>query len=461
MTEHVVALLDSQIDVKQHGFEAKLLMEYCAGGNAVDLLNHLLQIGRLLTENEILALFHQVCQAVAVCHYQQPPIIHRDVKLENILLTEKSVANQVYKLCDFGSTTTLRVRRGTLWSTRDLNKMEDEINAVTTIQYRAPEMIDLYQKKGLDEKVDIWALGILLYKLCFYQTPFDDGNKLAILNCSYSLPPMDHTLPNGHPMPRYSSEMISLIRSMLVENPKERPNIYTVLENVSLLLGRHCPILNIYPTGTASYFDLTPSNDAAVDKPSAPPPKPPRARPPVVSELLSESILSESMLDPSVRRSRPVPKMALKPIDFSSLSLNSIDKEANLIDLDVAPMQTPPLNAPPPLSAPSPVNVQDFGAFGTQSPKKPPPVPPKPVALQMAPPLPSRTQVAGGQDAEPTAGQEDEDPFAALRAKEPRKPLFSEVDEFDSNVQLDTDLPIDWTNAEQEVDWDAFSIKPK
>ncbi len=38
----------------------------------------------------------------------------------------------------------------------------------TTPQYRAPELIDLYQRRGLDFKVDIWALGISLYKLCFY-----------------------------------------------------------------------------------------------------------------------------------------------------------------------------------------------------------------------------------------------------------------------------------------------------
>lgn len=50
----------------------------------------------------------------------------------------------------------------------DIRNMEEEIAKLTTLQYRAPEMCDLYQKRGLDEKVDIWALGVLLYKLCYY-----------------------------------------------------------------------------------------------------------------------------------------------------------------------------------------------------------------------------------------------------------------------------------------------------
>jgi AP2-associated kinase len=52
-----------------------------------------------------------------------------------------------------------------------MREVELDINTHTTIQYRAPEMVDVYQRRVIDEKSDIWALGVLLYKLCYYTTP--------------------------------------------------------------------------------------------------------------------------------------------------------------------------------------------------------------------------------------------------------------------------------------------------
>lgn len=49
-------------------------------------------------------------------------------------------------------------------------------------------MIDVYRKQPIDEKSDIWALGVLLYKLCYYTTPFEDQGQLAILNASFRFP---------------------------------------------------------------------------------------------------------------------------------------------------------------------------------------------------------------------------------------------------------------------------------
>jgi AP2-associated kinase len=49
-------------------------------------------------------------------------------------------------------------------------------------------MIDVYRKQPIDEKSDIWALGVLLYKLCYYTTPFETQGQLAILNASFKFP---------------------------------------------------------------------------------------------------------------------------------------------------------------------------------------------------------------------------------------------------------------------------------
>lgn len=42
---------------------------------------------------------------------------------------------------------------------------------------------------GMDYFADVWALGVLLYKLCYYTTPFEEHGPLAIVNAKYTFPP--------------------------------------------------------------------------------------------------------------------------------------------------------------------------------------------------------------------------------------------------------------------------------
>ncbi|KAF8931788.1 hypothetical protein BGZ47_011696 [Haplosporangium gracile] len=230
--KNIVEYMDSCMGKLEHGgYEVLILMEYCGGGPVIDLMNRRLQ--HRLTEPEILKIFSNVCEAVAYLHYCDPPILHRDIKVENILLS-----NNDYKLCDFGSATTNILRGDNIpRNVKDIQLLEEEINNHTTLQYRAPEMLDLYMRKGIDEKIDIWALGVLLYKLCYYTTPFEEQGQLAILNARYIIP--DH--------PVFSPALIGLFQSMLKEDPRQRPNIYQVMKMTSTLRGLPCPIQNKYP----------------------------------------------------------------------------------------------------------------------------------------------------------------------------------------------------------------------
>ncbi|KAF9967174.1 hypothetical protein BGZ70_010517 [Mortierella alpina] len=230
--KNIVEYMDSCMGkLEGGGYEVLILMEYCGGGPVIDLMNRRLQ--HRLTEPEILKIFSNVCEAVAYMHYSDPPILHRDIKVENILLS-----NNDYKLCDFGSATTNILRGDNIpRNVKDIQLLEEEINNHTTLQYRAPEMLDLYMRRGIDEKIDIWALGVLLYKLCFYTTPFEEQGQLAILNVRYTVP--DH--------PVFSPALIGLFQCMLKEDPKQRPNIYQVMQMTSALRGLPCPIHNIYP----------------------------------------------------------------------------------------------------------------------------------------------------------------------------------------------------------------------
>lgn len=59
----------------------------------------------------------------------------------------------------------------------------------TTPMYRAPEMVDTWSNFYVGPPVDIWALGCILYMLCYFKHPFEDSAKLRIINANYTLPP--------------------------------------------------------------------------------------------------------------------------------------------------------------------------------------------------------------------------------------------------------------------------------
>ena len=237
--KHVVTYIDSHASqLKGGGYEVFLLMEYCAGGGLIDFMNTRLQ--HRLTEPEILKIFGDVAEGVAAMHYLKPPLLHRDLKVENVLISKSlSTGQPVYKICDFGSSARPRPAAKTAEEGR---LIEEDVQKNTTMQYRSPEMIDVWRKQPIDEKSDIWALGVLLYKLCYYTTPFENVGQMAILNASFKFPPH----------PSFSDRLKRLIGSTLKEKPTDRPNIYQVIKEVCSMQGTEVPIKDIYANRTQS-----------------------------------------------------------------------------------------------------------------------------------------------------------------------------------------------------------------
>ncbi|PUZ70063.1 hypothetical protein GQ55_2G194700 [Panicum hallii var. hallii] len=145
--------------------EALLVMEFCEKS----LVSVLEDRGAAYFEEEKVALiFRDVCNAVFAMHCQTPPLAHRDLKAENVLLG----ADGAWKLCDFGSVST---NHKCFDKPEEMGIEEDNIRKHTTPAYRAPEMWDLYRREVISEKVDIWALGCLLYRICYFKSAFDDA----------------------------------------------------------------------------------------------------------------------------------------------------------------------------------------------------------------------------------------------------------------------------------------------
>uniref|UniRef100_A0A8P4GG06 non-specific serine/threonine protein kinase n=1 Tax=Dicentrarchus labrax TaxID=13489 RepID=A0A8P4GG06_DICLA len=243
--KNIVGYLDSTINaVSDSVWEVLILMEYCKAGQVVKQMNQRLNVG--FTEAEVLHIFCDACEAVARLHQCKTPIIHRDLKVENILLNDQGN----YVLCDFGSAT----HKVLLPQKDGVTAVEDEIKKYTTLSYRSPEMINLYAGKAITTKADIWALGCLLYKLCFFALPFGES-QVAICDGTFIVP--DNS--------KFSFKLHCLIRYMLEPDQEKRPDIYQVSYFAFKLAGKDCPVPNLFnsPIPTSLPEPLTASEVAA------------------------------------------------------------------------------------------------------------------------------------------------------------------------------------------------------
>uniref|UniRef100_A0A8C8RKI8 non-specific serine/threonine protein kinase n=1 Tax=Pelusios castaneus TaxID=367368 RepID=A0A8C8RKI8_9SAUR len=223
--KNIVGYLDCAVNsISDNVWEVLILMEYCRAGQVVNQMNQRLQTG--FTEPEVLRIFCDTCEAVARLHHCKTPIVHRDLKVENILLND----NGNYVLCDFGSATNKYLNP----QKDGVNIVEEEIKKYTTLSYRAPEMVNLYGGKPVTTKADIWALGCLLYKLCFFTLPFGES-QVAICDGSFTIP--DNS--------RYTHNVHCLIRYMLEPDQERRPDIFQVSYFAFKLARKECPLSNI------------------------------------------------------------------------------------------------------------------------------------------------------------------------------------------------------------------------
>lgn len=172
-----------------------LVLEYVEKGSLYNLIKKKIK----LSELEACEIFKQACVGVSFLHENK--IIHRDIKSENFLISK----DDVVKLCDFGWCAIGIQPRATFCGTAD---------------YMAPEMST---SESYNHKVDVWALGILLYELVHGRPPFIAYNVFDKLQ--------EIEAGNLQIRPGLSESLAQLIRAILNKNPEERPEVKDILKH--------------------------------------------------------------------------------------------------------------------------------------------------------------------------------------------------------------------------------------
>ncbi|CAZ83469.1 unnamed protein product [Tuber melanosporum] len=191
-----------------------MLCEYVNGGQ---MLDYIISHGRL-KEKQARKFGRQIASALDYCHRNS--IVHRDLKIENILISKTGDI----KIIDFGLSN--------LFSPRSHLK-----TFCGSLYFAAPEL--LQAKQYIGPEVDVWSFGIVLYVLVCGKVPFDDQSMPA-LHAKIKRGVVDY--------PQWlTSDCRNLLARMLVTDPRNRASLQEILNHPWLLKSFQGPPENYLP----------------------------------------------------------------------------------------------------------------------------------------------------------------------------------------------------------------------
>ncbi|KAI0506053.1 hypothetical protein F5B22DRAFT_482047 [Xylaria bambusicola] len=201
-------------DVVRTNYHWYMLFEYVNGGQ---MLDYIISHGKL-KEKQARKFSRQIASALDYCHRNS--IVHRDLKIENILISKTGDI----KIIDFGLSN--------LFSPRSHLK-----TFCGSLYFAAPELLQARAYTG--PEVDVWSFGIVLYVLVCGKVPFDDQSMPA-LHAKIKKGVVDY--PGW-----LSNECRHLLSRMLVTDPRQRATMFEVMNHPWLTKGYGCPPENYLP----------------------------------------------------------------------------------------------------------------------------------------------------------------------------------------------------------------------
>jgi len=142
-------------DVIEEDNQICIVMEYVDGKSLRDFINEY-----KMETDKIIDIITQISEGLSNAH--NAGIVHRDIKPENIIIDQDARV----KILDFG-----------LAKLKGVSKLTKETSTLGTIQYMSPEQI---QGKDIDQRSDIWSLGVVIYELLTGEKPFEGQYEQAV-----------------------------------------------------------------------------------------------------------------------------------------------------------------------------------------------------------------------------------------------------------------------------------------
>jgi serine/threonine protein kinase len=193
-----------------------LVMPYCANGSVNNQIGH-------MPESEIWKFILDVSSGLAFLHSQQPPIVHQDIKPDNILIT----SDGRYVISDFGISRSFRTK---------MSRTNNNISSSGTIAYMGPERFS--EKPLVVLASDIWAFGMTLYELMTGDVLWEGMGGCVQLNGA-RIPTIEGP---------FSPELINLVTSCLAAETWNRPTATQINEIATARIqGKPVPPLPIEP----------------------------------------------------------------------------------------------------------------------------------------------------------------------------------------------------------------------
>ncbi len=198
--EHIIDITD--FGTTQDG-RTFVVMEYLEGESLAECL---LREGPF-EEQRVIHVAHQTASALGAAH--KKGVIHRDIKPDNVFLVQRKGKDFV-KVVDFGISKSVKVEDD------DSTRLTQTGMVLGTPLYMSPE-----QARGddeLDHRIDIYALGVIMYELVTGELPFRGNNYLSIISQVIN----DEPAPPSQARPGITPELEAVIMRALAKDRNER-----------------------------------------------------------------------------------------------------------------------------------------------------------------------------------------------------------------------------------------------
>ena len=193
----------SVIDVGETEGTRFLVMDFAEGVDLGTLIGE-----GVLDQDRALRLFRQIVEGLE--HAHEHGVVHRDLKPENVIV-ERCGDDEVARIVDFG----VAILRDSAGSHE--GRLTTGGLVIGTPHYMSPE---LATGKAFDHRIDLFALGVILYELLTGAMPFDGtGVEVALKNLKVEVPPMKLRAPGV----RVDPLLEALTRTLMAKRPDDRP----------------------------------------------------------------------------------------------------------------------------------------------------------------------------------------------------------------------------------------------